>query len=267
MSTLTGDAPVIAARHLSVGYGDAVVVREVDLTVHRGETVAVLGANGSGKTTLMRGILGLASVVGGELHLFGVPARELTDRSRIGYVPQRHTLGTAVPATVREVVATGRLARRPWFRRAGAADRAAVADAVETVGLTDRADASVHELSGGQQRRVLIARALAAEPEVLVMDEPTAGVDVASQDAFAVTLERLAGSGVTLLLVTHEIGPLQGVLRRAVVVRAGRIEYDGPCSGDVLRDEHRHDHHHDDQSLSDAAPPALTGLDQPRLGR
>ena len=272
-STARGGGPVIEAHHLAVGYGDTAVVRDADLVVHAGERVAVLGANGSGKTTLVRGVLGLATVMGGRLLLFGTPAEKFTDRARIGYVPQRHTLGASVPATVREVVSTGRLARRGWLRWASAADRAAVAAAIETVGLADRADASVHHLSGGQQRRVLIARALAAEPDVLVMDEPTAGVDAASQQAFADTLSVLADRGVTLLVVTHELAPLRSVVRRVVVVRDGRIVQDTPCDpeqGGLLDGHHHHDHHH--HHHHDDAPPAdgrgaATGLDQPNLGR
>ena len=167
--------------------------RDVDLTVAAGEAVAVLGSNGSGKTTLARGLLGLATVLGGEVEVLGAPVGRLRERGRVGYVPQRHTVSGAVPATVREVVAVGRLARLGLFRRLGAADRAAVGEAVEAVGLADRLDEPVAALSGGQQRRVLVARALAAEPELLIMDEPTAGVDAASQEALAGVLAARVG--------------------------------------------------------------------------
>lgn len=254
-------APVVEARHLSVGYGDTPVIRDADLTVTAGERVAILGPNGSGKTTLVRGLLGLARVLGGDLRLFGVPADRFSERARIGYVPQRSPGTGAVPATVREVVSSGRLARRGWLGRSTAADRSAVESAIETVGLTDRVGAAVAELSGGQQRRVLIARALAAEPDVLVMDEPTAGVDVASQEALALTLQVLAERGATLLVVTHEVGPLQAVVRRAVVVRDGRLHHDGPLERWMLRSTHDTTHH--DERAGDT----LTGLDQPDLGR
>jgi zinc transport system ATP-binding protein len=259
-------AAVIEAHHLSVGYHDAAVVRDVDLLVRAGERVAVLGPNGSGKTTLVRGVLGLATLMGGRLELFGVPAERFSERARIGYVPQRLALGGSVPATVREVVSSGRLARRGWFGRATAADRAAVDDAIATVGLADRAGANVAELSGGQQRRVLIARALASEPDVLVMDEPTAGVDVASQEALAATLGLLADRGVTLVVVTHEVGALRDVVRRSVVLRDGRIAYDGPLLAPVAGHAVGDEHHPDDGHV---LPPsgARTGLDQPRLGR
>jgi zinc transport system ATP-binding protein len=217
------DAPVVELRCASIGYGDRAVLTGADFTLRRGEVVALVGPNGAGKTTLVRGVLGLAKVLDGDVDLFGVPSSRFKERWRIGYVPQRHTVGGAVPSTVEEVVASGRLARRPVLSRTSAHDRAVVADAIGTVGLADRRRAPVATLSGGQQRRVLIARALASEPEVLVMDEPTAGVDAANQASLARTLERLVAQGLTLLIVTHEIEPLAGVVTRVVTVEDGRI--------------------------------------------
>lgn len=228
--SLSGEAAV-RLQDATIGYGDVPIVAGVDLTVRPGEAVAVLGSNGSGKTTLARGLLGLAPVLGGEVELLGSPVGRLRERGRVGYVPQRHTVSGAVPATVREVVSVGRLARLGLFRRLGPADRAAVGEAVAAVGLADRIEEPVASLSGGQQRRVLVARALAAQPELLIMDEPTAGVDAASQDALAGVLARVSATGTTLLVVTHETGPLSGVLTRAVVVDHGRISYDGPLAG------------------------------------
>jgi zinc transport system ATP-binding protein len=223
--------PAIRLRAASIGYDDTPIVVGVDLTVRTGEAVAVLGSNGSGKTTLARGVLGLASLLSGEIEVLGAPVGRLPERGRVGYVPQRHTVTGAVPATVREVVGVGRLARLGLFRRLGASDRAAVADAVAAVGLGARMNDPVASLSGGQQRRVLVARALAAEPELLIMDEPTAGVDAASQQALAAVLARVSAGGTTLVVVTHEAGPLAGVLTRAVVVDHGHIRYDGPLAG------------------------------------
>ena len=221
----------IRVRDASIGYGDVAIVQRVDLAVGRGEAVAVLGANGSGKTTLARGILGLAAVLGGQVEVLGEPVGRLRDRGRVGYVPQRHTVSGAVPATVREVVGVGRLARLGLFGRLRSHDRTAVVEAVNAVGLLDRLDDPVASLSGGQQRRVLVARALAAGPELLIMDEPTAGVDAASQEALAAVLARLSAVGTTLVVVTHEAGPLAEVIERAVVVDHGQISYDGPLAG------------------------------------
>ncbi|MGY2075514.1 MULTISPECIES: metal ABC transporter ATP-binding protein [unclassified Blastococcus] len=244
----------------SIGYDDVPIVAGVELTVRHGEAVAILGSNGSGKTTLARGLLGLATVLDGEVEVLGAPVGRLRERGRIGYVPQRHTVSGAVPATVREVVSVGRLARLGLFRRLGAADRVAVGEAVAAVGLADRMEEPVASLSGGQQRRVLVARALAAQPELLIMDEPTAGVDAASQHALAEVLGRVSATGTTLLVVTHETAPLAGVLTRAVVVDHGRIAYDGPLTG--AEPATGHDHH-----CGEAAEPERPGyrLDQPTV--
>ena len=219
-------APVIALHGVAVGYGDRPVVEDVDLVVRTGDVVALVGANGSGKTTLVRGVLGLAPVLAGRVELLGHPAASFRERWRIGYVPQRHTVGGGIPSSVQEVVASGRLARRRLFSPSTAADRKAVREALETVGLADRRSAPVATLSGGQQRRTLIARALAADPDVLIMDEPTAGVDAAGQETLARTLTRLVGQGLTLVVVTHEIEPLLGLLTRVVELREGRVVRD-----------------------------------------
>ena len=246
--------PVVSMRHASIGYGETPAVRDVDFDLHSGELVVLLGPNGAGKSTLVRGVLGLARLMGGRLELFGVPAERFRDRHRIGYVPQRHTVTGGVPSTVREVVSSGRLPLKRPFAFLDRVDRAAVAAAIETVGLSARADGAVATLSGGQQRRALIARALAAEPEVLVMDEPTAGVDAANQELLADTLRELVARGTTLLVVAHELGPLEPLIQRVVVLRDGRIAYDGPPSPSELSayDDH---HHHEDEE------PAARGLD------
>jgi len=227
------DVPALELRGVDIGYDERPVVRDVDLTVARGEVVAVLGANGSGKTTLVRGLLGLARVLSGEVVVLGTSAPTRAERARVGYVPQRHTVGGPVPSTVREVVASGRLPRRGLLRPLRRHDHQVVADAVEAVDLHAFADTDLNTLSGGQQRRVLIARALASEPDIMVMDEPTAGVDRASQAALVRSIARLHDRGVTLLVVTHEVGPLADVVSRALVMHGGRIVSDGPFVRDV----------------------------------
>ncbi len=227
--------PVVRIRGGAVSYAGQRVLTDVDLDVAPTDVVALLGPNGSGKSTLVRAVLGLVPLAAGTLHLFGVPAEHLHDRARIGYVPQRHTVGGGVPATVEEVVTSGRLLRgklrRPWL---GAADRRIVADAIATVGLAEKARTQVATLSGGQQRRALIARALASQPDLLVMDEPFAGVDAPNQEILARTLHTLVESGVSLLLVTHEISPVATLVGRTVVLDHGRIAYDGPPTPTVL---------------------------------
>ena len=216
---------VVQVERAAVGYDGRVILRDVTMSVAAGEVVAVLGANGSGKSTLIRSILGLVPVSGGGIELFGTPLRRFRDWARVGYVPQRLGAGSGVPATVGEVVASGRLARRGIFRPSGAADRAAVREALTDVGLLDRIGDPVSTLSGGQQQRTLIARALAGKPDLLVLDEPTAGVDAASQEAFAASLGRFETRGGTILLVAHELGPLRPLIDRAVVVHQGQIAH------------------------------------------
>ena len=150
-----------------------------------------------------------------------------------------------------EVVASGRLTRRRLLRPLSRADRAAIDHALEVVGLPDRRHDRVTSLSGGQQQRVLIARALAGEPDLFVLDEPTAGVDLPSQQALADALGRLKAAGATVVLVAHELGPLAPLVDRAVVMRDGRITYDGPPLADhevhhpSFGDPHTHHHHTD----------------------
>ncbi|RLP83636.1 metal ABC transporter ATP-binding protein [Micromonospora sp. BL4] len=240
-------APVITVEHGAVGYDGRPVLRDVSLTVTAGEVVAVLGANGSGKSTLIRAVLGLVPLSAGSITLFDRPLRQFRQWRRIGYVPQRLGAGGGVPATVREVVASGRLARRGVLRPPGRADRAAVDAALLSVGLADRAGDPVSTLSGGQQQRTLIARALAGRPELLILDEPTAGVDAASQEAFAGALRDFVADGGTVLLVAHELGPLRPVISRAVVVHQGGICHDGAVpdpAGHHAEPDHDHVHPH-----------------------
>ncbi|MFI6820489.1 metal ABC transporter ATP-binding protein [Micromonospora sp. NPDC050187] len=239
--------PVVNVEHGVVGYDGRPVLRDVSLAVSAGEVVAVLGANGSGKSTLIRAVLGLVPLGAGRVTLFGTPLRRFRQWHRIGYVPQRLGAGSGVPATVAEVVASGRLARRGVLRPAGRADRAAVAEALRAVGLADRAGDPVATLSGGQQQRTLIARALAGQPELLVLDEPTAGVDAVSQEAFAEALRGFVSGGGTVLLVAHELGPLRPLISRAVVVHQGGIAHDGAVpepAGHHADPDHDHVHPH-----------------------
>ncbi len=223
------------------------VLRGVDLTVRSGEVLAVMGPNGSGKSTLVRALLGLIPLSGGRAELYGVPPARFKDWKRIGYVPQRLSVGGGVPATVREVVASGRIARQSRFRPFSAADRAAVDHALESVGMTDRARDPAQQLSGGQQQRVLIARALAGEPDAFVMDEPTAGVDSRSQETLAGTLRDLVALGRTVVLVAHELGPLEPLITRSVVLEAGQVVHEGTPprpEGECAMPGHDHVHPH-----------------------
>ena len=241
-----------------VHLGGREVLHDVSVRVEPGEFVAVLGANGSGKTTLVRTLVGLVPLSRGALDVFGTPVGRFRDWPRLGYVPQRLSVGNGVPTTVREVVASGRVGRVRRLRPYGAADRAAVDHALGDVGLEDRAEDAVTTLSGGQQQRVLIARALAGEPEVLVLDEPTAGVDADSQDTLAGALGHLSQAGGSVVLVAHELGPLAELIGRAVVLSGGRVVSDGPPpepEGHHAAPGHVHLHPH--ESPAPARPPLL----------
>ena len=246
--------PVVELDGVSFGYRAGVrVLEDVSLAVTPGEFVAIAGPNGGGKTTLLRLVLGLEHPSDGTVRVFGRPAGRgggtRGDGGRIGYLPQRSRLLGEAPVTVREIVSTGRLAPAGIWGALRRADRDAVAHAIETVGLADRADAPLRTLSGGMQQRALIAKALASEPTLLALDEPTTGVDAASQESLGLLLETLrAELGVTILYVSHEFGAVEYVVDRIVLVRGG-IVYDGPPSGlpGVWHDpshQHGHDRHH-----------------------
>ena len=222
------DPSPVFARGVSVAIDARPVLRQVDLEVPPGQFVAVMGANGSGKSTLVRALVGLRAHQSGEIRLFGERIERFGDWHRIGFVPQRLGAGSGVPASVREVVTSGRIARRRPFARASAADRSAVEAAIDAVDLTAQSHEPVAALSGGQQQRVLIARALAAQADLYVLDEPTAGVDLPHQEALAGALTVLASHGATVLLVAHELGPMAPLVDRCVVMSNGRVAYDGP---------------------------------------
>ena len=218
----------VELRDVSFAYpGGMSVLERVDLVIEEGEFIAVAGPNGGGKTTLIRIALGLERPRRGEALLFGQPAQSFTARRRLGYLAQRTTLGIDAPATVREIVSAGRLPVRGLLRRFTGEDRRAVEAAIERVGLAAVAEQPVQRLSGGQQQRAYIAKALAGRPDLLVLDEPTTGVDVEAQEAFARLLAELKSElGVTIVYVSHEFGAVESFVERIVLVRR-EIVFDG----------------------------------------
>ena len=219
----------VELRNAAFAYGHGPpVLREVDLRIQQGEFVAIAGPNGGGKTTLIRLILGLERPASGDALLFGEPAGSFSRRHTLGYLAQRTRLGTEAPATVREVVSAGRMATGGLFGPLRARDRAIIDEAIARVGLTQRASSSIQTLSGGQQQRAFIAKALAAEPSLLVLDEPTSGVDVQAQEKLAELLARLHEElGTTIVYVSHEFGAVERYVERLLLVR-GTIVFDGP---------------------------------------
>jgi zinc transport system ATP-binding protein len=235
--------PALAMYEGRVSIGATVVLDAIDLRFHNGEFVALLGPNGSGKTTLVRALLGVIPLAGGRVELFGSPLKGFREWQRIGYVPQRVTAATGVPATVFEVVLSGRVARSKAFGRFRTSDHDAAWSALDTVGLEHVAARRVATLSGGQQQRVLIARALAGEPDVLVLDEPVSSADLDSQHDFAETLGALDRARRSVLVVAHSLGPMRPLVQRTVVLGHGRVLYDGPPGPDDAGHHHPHPHH------------------------
>ncbi len=239
-----GSPAAVELAGVSFAYrGGPPVLEDVTLTVEPGEFLGIAGPNGGGKTTLLRLALGLERPLSGVVRVFGAPPGARGSRPRIGYVSQRAQLASATPVTVREVVEAGRLAVRGPFGRLRATDRAAVAAAIERVGLENRASSPLRTLSGGMQQRAFIARALASEPALLALDEPTTGVDAASQESLAALLAELRSDlGVTILYVSHEFGAVEHVVSRLVLVRS-RIVFDGdPAALPALWHDPSHTH-------------------------
>jgi zinc transport system ATP-binding protein len=240
-----GTAALLVADAVSFAYGQVSILDTVTLAVSKGEFVALVGPNGSGKSTLVRMLLGLLRPDTGAVQLFNMQPDALRERWRVGYVPQRTFVPDDLPATVAEVVAAGRLARSGWYRRLRRADRDAIDAALDSVGLIKFRERLVRQLSGGQQQRVFIAKALASEPELLVLDEPVAGVDAESQRRFRESLVRLVRErGGAVLLVSHELTAVADDLDRIVVLNR-RVLFDGPpgdlTAGGVHLGVHRQD--------------------------
>ena len=222
------DGPLVEAEHVSFSYGESPVLEDVSLAVQRGEFVALVGPNGSGKSTLLKVLLGLLRPAAGRVSIFGHAPEQFTERWRLGYVPQRPELTSEIPATVEEVVAAGRLPRRGWWRRMRPADREVTRHAIDSVALGTLRSRPVNELSGGQQQRTFIARAFASEPDLLVLDEPIAGIDRESQSRFRDSLVHLrAEHGAGVLLVSHELSAVARDLDRVIVLKQ-RVLFDGP---------------------------------------
>lgn len=207
--------PVVDLDNVTFAYGTSVAVKDVSLTIDEGDFLGLIGPNGSGKTTLLHLMLGLHSPDSGSVELFGQPVDEFDQGSRIGYVSQKATSqGGTMPVTVREAVTMGRFSHI-GHGRLSQTDREIVDDALETVDIDDLANRRINQLSGGQRQRAYIARALASESDLLALDEPTVGVDAESRDAFYRLLDSLNESGITIVLIEHDIG--------VVTDRANRI--------------------------------------------
>ena len=256
---------ILRAANLSAGYGPVPAIDAVDLSVAAGDYVVIVGPNGSGKTTLLRALLGLLPAQTGTVELWGVPLAGFRDWRKIGYLPQTAQLPfRRFPADVREVVASGRLAHLRFPKRLGPADQQAIRRTLDLLDLEPLAHRMIGELSGGQFQRVCLARALAAEPELLILDEPTSALDPAFREQFYALLARLNRERKTaILLVTHDSATVGAYASRLVyidqqIVFDGTFDdfchsprmtaYFGPAAQHLLCGRHVHDH------IREAAP-------------
>ncbi|MBP2706502.1 metal ABC transporter ATP-binding protein [Microbispora sp. RL4-1S] len=198
-----GRTAALVLDRASVAYGDVPVLEELHGTVYEGEAVALIGPNGAGKSTLIKALLGLVPVVRGRIEVLGTSP----DRARrdVAYVPQADTLDPDFPISVEQVVMMGRYRKIGWLRRPSAADREHAAAALEQVGLAERARHRFGTLSGGQRQRVLLARAIAAQPRLLLLDEPFNGVDAVSQHTILEAMDALKGRGTSVVVSTHDL--------------------------------------------------------------
>jgi zinc transport system ATP-binding protein len=225
--------PVVEVEDVSLSYGPVSVLEGVRLTVEAGDFLGIIGPNGSGKTTLLRVMLGLLPPDRGAVRLFGTPPAAFRRWDRLGYVPQRATLDPALPATVAEVVGSGLPAVTAGRGRSGGR-RARCAEALEQVGMGLHGARRIGTLSTGQQQRVLIARALVSDPELLILDEPTVGVDPEAHTSFYALLRDLNRRGVTLILVTHELGVVAREVTRLACLNRRLVFHGRPA--DFLND-------------------------------
>ncbi len=219
--------PIVEIKAVTCGYEKQEVLTDVSLTIMPGDFVGLLGPSGSGKTTLLRTVLGAVDLYEGEVLVNGVATAK--KRPRVGYVPQLETIDWNFPVTVQEVVMMGRTMENklfPWYRKE---EKDLAAEMMSRLGILDLADRHIRELSGGQQQRVFLARALISSPQLLLLDEPTSGVDIKTRDDVMHLLHDLNHDGVTIIITTHEINAV-AVHLPWIVCLAGRILAEGPPS-------------------------------------
>lgn len=228
--------PILEVHDLTVAYGGRPVLWNVDLAIDEPCLFGIIGPNGAGKSTLLKAALGLVPVVGGKVRFFGAPLSRV--RGRVGYVPQRETIDWDFPVTVLEVVLMGTFARLGWFWRPGRRERALAADCLDRVGLADFAGRQIGRLSGGQQQRVFLARALAQQADVYLLDEPMAGVDVRSQEKIFGVLSSLREAGKLVIVVHHDLRTAAEWFDRVALIDM-RLVASGPTAAVLTEDNLR----------------------------
>jgi zinc transport system ATP-binding protein len=222
------EKPIVECREVQYSYGHHLVLDSINFLIEEGDYVGLVGPNGSGKSTLLKLILGLIQPNKGEIHLFGQRIDSFKDWYKIGYVSQKaNSFNSGFPATVYEVVSMGLFGKLGLFRRLTSAHRKLVLEAIDQVGMSDYVNQNIGKLSGGQQQRTFIARALVAEPKLLILDEPTVGVDTESVDRFYHLLAKLhRDHRLTLLMVTHDIGMMTNHVNKVACLNK-RIYFHG----------------------------------------
>ncbi|MFW5734630.1 MAG: metal ABC transporter ATP-binding protein [Oceanidesulfovibrio sp.] len=225
--------PAIQVDHLTVSYGPQTVLFDVNVTIERGLLVGVIGPNGGGKSTLIKAILGFVKRDIGGVSILGKPADKA--KGLVAYVPQRGAVDWDFPITVGQVAMMGRYGRIPWWRDPGAKDRRIVDEALEMVRMGDFRDRQIGQLSGGQQQRVFMARALAQGAEVLLLDEPFAGVDAATERAILDVLHTARKAGKTLVVVHHDLATAAEYFDRLALIKKRLYAYGTPAA--VLRED------------------------------
>jgi len=214
---------------LTVRYGDVLALDDVSLTVEPGRVTGLIGMNGSGKSTLFKSIIGLVRPATGQVRLEGADPASARRRGLIGYVPQSEDVDWTFPVSVRDVVMMGRYGQQGPLRRARAADKRAVEEALERVELSDLADRQIGQLSGGQRKRAFVARGIAQGAGILLLDEPFAGVDKRSEATIVRLLRELAAAGSTVLVSTHDLHALPSLADEAVLLLR-RVLFQGPVA-------------------------------------
>lgn len=227
---MPGSHPLIEVEDVGFNYGANPVLEHVSFTVERGDYVGIIGPNGSGKTTLLKILVGLLEPGAGSVRIDGIPLGSFKKKSEIGYVPQKiATDAVSFPVTVSEVIESGRTAVLGLFGRFGREDAKAVAKAMKTAQITDLKDRLMSSLSGGQRQRVHVARALASEPRILILDEPFVGIDIAAQKDFYEFLKRLnTKEGLTIIFVSHDIDVIADEVKSVICLNRGLLCYGKP---------------------------------------
>ena len=215
----------LAIRNLSVAYQKKPVLRDIAFAVPEGKLVGIVGPNGAGKSTLIKAALGLIPRLSGEVSIYGQPyARQ---RKLVGYVPQRESVDWDFPTNARDVVMMGRYGHLGWFRRPGSAEKQVAMECLAKVGMADFADRQISQLSGGQQQRIFLARALAQDASLYLMDEPFAGVDAATERAIISLLNELKMQGKTVLVVHHDLATVREYFDWLMLLNVRLIDF-GP---------------------------------------